>query len=375
MRKRTPKALIILCISLLLVVSLSRNIVEWVRGATVAMLSPVWQVVADIKGKGSISPAELEVNRFSLENRRLQEEIRRLQALVIHEATISRKGGLVGGSALSAHQKRHLRALRQMLEYQFDGLSAKVIYRSPESWNSSLWINVGNADNVKIGRTIIAKDSPVVVGEAIVGVVDYVGERQARVRLITDSGLTPSVRVARDEASDRFFAEAVGKVLIGIEMYPNWLNDDFDRDIMKGLLEQCLRNCRWQVGSERFLTKGELHGSGSPLWRASGQSLKGIGFNYDFADEEGPARDLRSGKAFDGSDGEIAMLKVGDLLVTTGMDGVFPAGLVAAEIVKIYPLKEGDYFYELEAKPAAGNLDDLVDLYVLPPVGYEEVPL
>ena len=70
------------------------------------------------------------------------------------------------------------------------------------------------------------------------------------------------------------------------------------------------------------MAKGELHGSSKPLWRGYSQVLKGIGFNYDYADAYGPARDLRTGKTTANSPG-ISLLRVNDLLMTTGMDGIF----------------------------------------------------
>ena len=65
------------------------------------------------------------------------------------------------------------------------------------------------------------------------------------------------------------------------------------------------------------------------------------------------------------------MLKVNDLLVTTGMDGVFPEGLHVATVTKIRPLKEGDYYYQLEAIPTAGNLEEISIVSILPPTGYD----
>ncbi len=101
--------------------------------------------------------------------------------------------------------------------------------------------------------------------------------------------------------------------------------------------------------------------------------LKAIGFNYDYADEKGPARDLRSGIPYDsGRNGQpIALLKVHDILATSGMDGIFPEGLQVAEIVQVDPLEEGAYFYELRAKPTAGNLDTLSLVFVMSPQGLD----
>ena len=62
------------------------------------------------------------------------------------------------------------------------------------------------------------------------------------------------------------------------------------------------------------------------------------------------------------------MLQVGDLLVTTGFDGVFPPNLSVAIISEVGSLKEGASSYELKAIPTAGNLDNIENLFVLPPL-------
>ena len=46
---------------------------------------------------------------------------------------------------------------------------------------------------------------------------------------------------------------------------------------------------------ERYLAKGELLGTSLPIWRGCSHLLKGVGFNYDFADEEGPLLELKQG--------------------------------------------------------------------------------
>ena len=60
---------------------------------------------------------------------------------------------------------------------------------------------------------------------------------------------------------------------------------------------------------------------------------------------------------------------MGDILVTTGMDGVFPADLKIAKVTKIESLKEGDYYYTLEAKPLSKQLEDLSAVIILPALG------
>ena len=109
-------------------------------------------------------------------------------------------------------------------------------------------------------------------------------------------------------------------------------------------------------------------GSSSPLWRSRDPILKGKGFNYDYEDTEGPARDLRGGASRSGDLPSLPLLKFGDLLVTTGMDGFFPSGLEVAIVTKVNDLKPGAYAYDLEAKPVVENFSDLHSVFVLPPL-------
>lgn len=259
--------------------------------------------------------------------------------------------------------------LCQRLNAQLFSLQAKVIFREPVSWSSAVWIDRGSDDNKKLGKQIIAVDSPVVLGKSIVGVVEYVGEKRSRVRLITDHSLTPSVRVVRGSEQNRMLLEHVEilrdhlklrRDIIGIA---NEYNKIFDQ------LKTLENSLKKDLG-ERYLAKGILQGASSPLWRSRRSILKGSGFNYDYADNEGPARELNSNSAmfYQVKSNPDEILKVGDLLVTLGMDGVFPPGFYVASVAKIYPLKEGGYAYDIEAKPTAGNLDELSFVQVLPPL-------
>lgn len=193
--------------------------------------------------------------------------------------------------------------------------TAEVVYRSQNNWNEYLWINKGEKS--------IKRLSPVLSGDVLIGIIDYVGKNQSRVRLLSDSRISPSVRAKR---------EIGGKTLL--------------------------------------LAKGELEGSIDKQARSAGSLFKGSGFNYDFPDSEGPARDLRTGASVEGGS-DIPIIKVDDILVTTGLDGIFPKGLVVAKVVKIKPLKEGDFYYEIEAKSLAGNLNDLRFISLIEPVGFD----
>lgn len=341
-RRKSTRSYLQLFAVLLALMSIPREPSLRCKGMTVAMLAPAWeqlqsikkalQHVTDIKitgDDGTVAYAKDEIHRLKLENRLLTNEVHHLKEILQNETFIQSQNFDVENSD-AEEALSYLKRLRQedfnlLLSEQLQSIPAQVIFRSPSTWTNSLWINVGAADNEGFGREVIAKNSPVVVGTSVAGVIDYVGNHQSRVRMITDSGLTPSVRVMR-------------------------VADD----------------------KTQYLAKGELRGSVEAVWRGLSPVLKGVGFNYDYTDEEGQARDLRTGEAvaaFEKSP-KMPIIKNGDLLITTGMDGVFPRGLRVAKVSHINLLKEGDYYYEIEAIACIKNLDDLTSVYVLPPTGY-----
>jgi len=266
------------------------------------------------------------------------------------------------GTAFFQRRKEYA---KKILAMELFSLSSKIIYRDPAIWSSTIWINSGESDNERLGERVVAVNSPVLKGAYLVGVVEYVDRSRSRVRLLTDSALVPSVRVARGGGGARellsliscvreqlVLRDGVEKLLPALETISEYLECNFD---------------------ERYLAKGELFGSSSPIWRARSHVLKGVGFNYDFADEEGPALELRTGNPLDrlGQQGELPLIQRGDLLVTTGMDGVFPADLPVAVVSSIMPLQEGNVTFNIEATLCAGNLHDLGEVTILPPIHFK----
>lgn len=334
--KLKNRTLLLIAITLLTLLSLPAHFVDSLRGQAVLLFSPLWQSVIDLKhfasspfGDASIANREdavqtkdQEIKRLLLENQLLGNEIAYLKELVEneHEITHQMLQNSFLGSASMALLNRHQEELLATFQLRLIHLPARVVYRPINVWDSSLWIDKGEQDNKHHNRIVIAKNSPVVVGTSVVGVVDYVGEKQSRVRLITDSNLNLSVRVKRGE----------------------WL-----------------------------LAKGEMVGKSEPYARSRRTTLKGVGFNYDFLDKAGPARDLRSGEPLSKSPlyPTMPIVQTDDLLITTGMDGVFPPNLHVGIVKKIAPLKEGDYAYDLEAESMLTELNSLMLVFILPPQG------
>jgi len=300
-----------------------------------------------------------QLQRLEVENERLRSQVAGLLELAGQENQLRRQ--LLGGdgSDVSEMMQRSQDRLEQQLAAQLQATPARVVYRGFSSWMSSVWIDVGTHTNKKLGSTVVAKNSPVVIGNAVVGVVEHVGRYRSRVRLITDVALTPSVRAVRGNLQNQALSSHIDAALETLE-----LREDLENPSALEAL-QSLKGQLKAEGQTWFCAKGELCGYNKGLWRQGRGVLRGTGFNYDFSDDKGPARDLRTGQAAEGD--VVPILKRGDLLVTTGMDGVFPEGLFVARVTQIDTLREGGYYYDLEAKPVVSNLDDISLVFVLPP--------
>jgi rod shape-determining protein MreC len=290
-----------------------------------------------------------------LENYRLKEQIQFLQKqLELGEVVAEKKSDLQRLSDSNDWVKRRKAEIFQQLQMYSRGVVARVIFRETAFWRSCFWINVGTETNGDGDPITIGINSPVVVGTHVVGIVDYVGKKTARVRCITDSGVVPSVRIVRGGENMKTFLLQIQKLLARITVVDFLGKETLQKELLKVLQMQ-------EKEETLYLAKGELQGcvQGSCQFycRSRRPLLQGVGFNYDFADEEGAGRNLTPD-----------LVKKGDLLITTGFDGVFPAGLEVAYVTKIYPLQEGAVAYDLEAMALIDNFDALSFVTILPPI-------
>lgn len=378
MRRISYKPYGFLLFLLLTMVSMPYQAADKIRSFAVATVAPPWRMIHFFKdsffkittvmsfGGFQTSPVvsrELEVLRH--ENHSLKSQLEVLKEHLISEQLLQQQmDQLKEFNVEDAFFRRRASELFRLIELQAKSISGKVIFREPASWSSCLWVNIGERNNQLVGKAIIAKNSPVVVGSSVVGIVEYVGQKRSRIRLITDSGLVPSVRVVRGMKQNGVLIEQMQTVLTALEVRQDLPGSKEAAEMLKQLAATLAED-----RSNAYLAKGELYGSSEPLWRARGHLLHGVGFNYDFADEEGAARSLRTGEPLGlGSGSGIQLVKQGDLLVTTGLDGVFPAGLRIAQVVAVHPLREGACSFDIEAKALITNLDDLTFVTVLPPV-------
>ena len=365
MRKIAYRPYLFLALLLFCVMSFPEKATESVRSGVVCSLTPCWKGLDFLKEKtvfslsfplwGNATSDQknlLELERLKQENQTLRTQIESVREWLLHEERLQDQlEKLKSLSALGEKEsqwkeffKRRSQELCTALQLQMVSVPAQVIFREPASWSSSVWLNVGEEDNTHFGKSVICKNSPVLVGTSIVGVVEYVGKKQSRVRLVTDSRLRPSVRAARGGEQNRYLIPHLEALLLAFQARQDLLSSHEEMGSVAQQLQRIKTALTQQTG-ESYLAKGELFGTSSPLWRSRSQVLKGIGFNYDFSDKEGPGRDLRTGIAYGLSQAHraspVSILNTGDLLVTTGFDGVFPPGLRVAVVSKVEQLKRG----------------------------------
>lgn len=277
-----------------------------------------------------------------LENTLLSEQLKQVREYLLVEDKIEKE----------AESRREL--LQKRLQHLKQAKHARVIYRDPAFWSSLVWIDIGQKHGVQL-------NSPVVKGDVLVGIIDYVGKKRARVRLITDSTLSVSVRILRGAEQNHSVLEHLQALREQLEYRGDLFFSLEEQQNTLKILNHLEENLQGSV-HDRYLAKGEVYGSSHPLWRSKRQYLKGIGFNYDYADSHGDAVDLRT----------EGLLQEGDLLVTTGMDGIFPEGFHVAIVEKVEPLQEGAVSYNLSARSLLQDLAELHQLSVLEPLPFDE---
>ena len=301
---------------------------------------------------------EGELLQLKIENKKLKDDLEEVRNWVAAqdriETHVKRIEDLVQTKSYSKFYQRRIRDLLTLLDKEIYSVEAKVLFRDLGFWGSGFWIDRGEKENRDLNAKIIAKNSPVLFGDSLIGIVEIVEEKRSYVRLLTDSALTPAVRAIRGGEQNFPLLQNIALLEDELHFYDHLTTPTLFSELLsvkKGLEEN---------GEALYLAKGELRGSSSPLWRSRSPILKGVGFNYEFSDAENIAHTIHDKL-------KNPLLQVGDLLITSGLDGVFPAGLFVAHISKIFPLKEGDFAYEIEALLTAGNLDSITHVQVYPP--------
>lgn len=311
--------------------------------------------------KEETKPSFVQKDQLLLENQRLNENLDALYEWLLFESRLEEEldtlqkviGKFEHEEEILRREFLHRRVdeLKRIVDLQSHALMGKVIHRSPNSWGSSLWISLGSKDNARVEQPVVQKHSPVMAGPYLVGLIEEVEEERSRVRLISDSGLVIAVRAIRGKPADEELLKRAKAFKEQIAIRDGISNKEVFLHLLSSL-EQELQEER-----SYYLAKGELYGKSSPIWDLENPTLHGSGFQYEFPDADGEFSAIQE-----------ELIRTGDLLVTSGLDGIFPSGLMVASVSKIEPMNQERYYYSIEAKPCAPTMNELQYLFVLPPI-------
>ena len=376
---RTYWHVVFICVSAFLLF-MPKKFDQGFRNIFLGGISPIWKGLhkSSLTVPSYSSPQffHKELEKLRLDKKQLQEEnyllkkqIDKMQAFLQSRQYIESELDayeLIKDDSQNGKSKFESRLfnLKDRLSLHLDALPANVVYREPTSWSSFIWVNKGRNDNEILGKEVIRENSPVVLGNVVVGVVEYVGATRSKVRLIFDENLTVAVRATRGHMQNKVLFDHLSKAIDQLKFKESLFFSKEEQVNTLKILNDILSNIETNA-ADIFMAKGELSGSLKPSWRGRSQRLKGVGFNYNFSDEKGEAIDLFQSDSEKMQNSKV-LLKEGDLLLTTGMDGVFPEGLVVGIVSKVKPLEESAFSYEIEALAKAPHMDDLEYVTILP---------
>lgn len=232
-----------------------------------------------------------------------------------------------------------------------------IVLHKETPWSHMAWIDIG--EETQNMPFLLQQGCPVVFGRCAVGIVEQVGKKTSLIRLLTDPLLRPSVQVQRN-VRDMQVDKAIRTLLFTLKNHRASMAKETHAIALEKLLKELLVSL---PAEKRFmLAKGELQGA---ISLQKPMLLRGEGFNYDVGDELSPSRDIRTGQISE-TGSKIALIQPKDLLVTNGLDGLFPKGLDVAFVDEILPLEEGDFSYEIVAKIACAEFTNLHTVALLP---------
>jgi cell shape-determining protein MreC len=258
--------------------------------------------------------------------------------------------------------KRRTQSLSAYIQSFSQFALAKVVYKEPFASSSFIWVNLGSSYNDKVGIPVIQKNSPVVSGDCVIGIVEEVFAASSKVRLLTDPKLVISVRAKRGASQTKMLQQKALQLLDAIELLPDF-NFAQKRELSNLLID--LASNLKSEGHDKCLAKGEVFGSEYSMLRSFSPELLGVGFNYQFKDEEGEGLELKRTAPLLRRE---SIIKKGDLLLTTGMDGLFPKDLKVGQVQEVKSLSIGAFSYQIKAKPIIENINEIEFVQILSPL-------
>lgn len=353
MRKKEVFSYFILAISIFFLLNVRLQFVEKMRGPFFGF--------EDLFAAKSHDEQLVEISTLKTENIQLKNQLSLVQnylSSMDHIEDIYSKCESYSESTdeeFSTFYKKRLNQTLTHLNLVKWQVSANVIYRDPANWSSAIWVDVGSDQNTLLGKEVICENSPVVLGDQLIGVIEQVGKSKSKVRLITDAKLTPSVRCIRGFEQKRMLVNYCRKIkdVLAID------NSTAAQNLALAMTEYVKK---YKEPSEtKYLAKGYVQGSAAPIWRSRSLVLQGKGFNYDFGDEENAPISIHTEEGKN-------LFQPGDFLCTSGMDGVFPPNLLVGVVTHIRSLEEGAVACDLQAEIILPEYNNLQNVTILPPI-------
>lgn len=177
--------------------SLPKNFTHRLHSIVIASFSLPWEGLSRFKGRLFEGPSyKKKIEKLEIENYQLRSQAEVLKAYLGLQEYIDQKEEEVK-QPMTAYGKRRQREIFKLMNLYTEASVGRVIFREPSCWANSFWIDLGKESNLLGDRGVVAKNSPVVLGNSLVGLVEYVDTHRSRVRLITDPTVVPSVRAIR----------------------------------------------------------------------------------------------------------------------------------------------------------------------------------
>ena len=243
------RSIFILVLLLLSFLSFSTLTVDRLRSKAVAIYCPFLEKKSPPRQKSLMS------KNLKMENYQLRCQLDLVYNWLNSEKYLSEQIEMFRTLGMSGELvKRRSEEMKSLLQKKTMAALGRIIYRDPSAWSSTCWIDVGEENNALLGKTIIAKNSPVISGSALVGVVEYVGKRHSRVRLITDSSLKTAVRAVRGSVAER-----------DISLLTQMLQDRLRKHPFKQTLQEFKKSFESQAGKMPILPKGKFQALAPPI--------------------------------------------------------------------------------------------------------------
>jgi hypothetical protein len=233
-----------------------------------------------------------------------------------------------------------------------------IIYRPVSRGGDVVWI-----------RTLepVQKGAAVIIGDCAVGFVDIASGLCARVRLVTDVHSRVSVEVRKQEAKESQMVAYASRFRLASDVaywkllaehglfqgLPNHLNLI---ELLNLLEKELTLQGETQKKSDQVQGLQGLLKGGTGTWRSQKRGLIAEGFYQEV--ELAPKTQTQ----------KTPSIEIGDLLVTSGLDGRYPPGLRVGYVTAVQAKDAADTLFEVEASVALADFSKEKWVWVLPAI-------